>query len=359
MDHLITIIVPVYNVAKYLSKCIRSIINQSYPNLEIILIDDGSTDNSGRLCDQFAKLDKRIRVIHKKNGGLSDARNAGIDLAKGELIAFVDSDDYIHRDMYLRMYEVMLKYHCDIVEVDFQEVNEKVDPNNIPEEYAIKVFDRKCAIINTIVDHYCRNYVWNKLYRKDLWVNIRFPKGRAFEDVYTTHRVINKVTSLVKLEIPLYYYFQRNNSIVRSSSVKNNVDHCEALNETLLFMKEMYPDLLPLVCIKYDYDMFYCLYTLLRKRKQRRNSNVYNHTIAFKIIRTEKYISSTQMFLNLCHQYLLDDYDWLYQQRKIVLFQLTLLKKSLILFYIYVTTLKIFSKIESLTLNISKSKFLN
>ena len=223
---LISVIVPIYNVEKYLRKCVDSILNQTYENLEIILVDDGSTDNCPKICDYYQKKDKRIRVIHKENGGLSDARNCGLDIAKGEYVGFVDSDDFIHH----RMFELLLKYllenNADISICNYTKVTEvdlKIDENIELKE--INCYSKK-EFIKKLVQEDGGKYIvaWNKLYKRKIFDQLRFPYGRQHEDEFIIHHVIDLSKKIVCINEYLYYYLQRNNSIM---SQKFNVKYLD------------------------------------------------------------------------------------------------------------------------------------
>ena len=194
MSMELSIIVPVYKVEKQLEQCIRSILNQSFTNFELILVDDGSPDKCGEICDEYEKKDKRIKVIHKKNGGLSDARNAGLDIAKGKYIGFVDSDDIIHPEMYERMYNFINKYNVDIVQCKFkkfksiEDINKLSNINNTNIEY----YTSKEAIMDMIDNNKINVNTWNKLYKRELFENERFPKGKIHEDEFLTYKLIYK-----------------------------------------------------------------------------------------------------------------------------------------------------------------------
>lgn len=241
MDKLISIIVPVYNVEKYLEECIDSILNQTYKNLEIILVDDGSTDKSGIICEDYAKIDSRIKVIHKKNGGLSDARNVGIDKALGEFIIFVDSDDYIDKDMCQILINYVCEYNVDIVSCNFK----KVFDNNI-EEDNITYFKEKIKILTKeeVLKEYFLTLApeifatWNKLYKKSLFFTdekIRFPVNRLHEDIATTYRLYAESKKVILLNELLYNYRQRNNSIMKKISHKNIEDLIKNMKEYIAF----------------------------------------------------------------------------------------------------------------------------
>lgn len=220
-EPLISIIVPVYKVEKYLNKCVKSIINQTYSNLEIILVDDGSPDNCGKMCDDYAKKDKRIKVIHKKNGGLSDARNKGIEIATGDYIGFVDSDDWINPDMYKILYELLIKYNADIsccnlvrtVE-DIKIEEKKIEVKTFSKEEYLKKYFK-------INSQDCVYYAWNKLYKKSIIDKEQYPVGLTSEDVVGTYKALLKTEKIVETNRVLYYYRYNPNSITGKFSDKD------------------------------------------------------------------------------------------------------------------------------------------
>ena len=229
---LVSVIVPVYKVEKYIHECINSIINQSYDNLEIILVDDGSPDNCGDICDNYALLDNRVKVIHKENGGLSDARNAGLNIAKGEYIVFVDSDDYIDVDMISILYKRIKESRADMAICNYLFVNE----NNVPirEKNAMlpkidKIYTG-LQILRGVTQEEGGYFVtvWNRMYRKELWKNIRFPKGKQHEDEYILHEICLKCSMVVGISRPLYNYRQRKGSIMSSQYDVKRLDVIEA-----------------------------------------------------------------------------------------------------------------------------------
>lgn len=247
----ISVIVPIYNIEQYLKNCVDSIINQSYKNLEIILVDDGSTDNSGKMCDEYKNSDARVKVIHKENGGLASARNIGLDNATGNYIGFIDGDDIIHPDFYSTLYNLLLKENVDIAECNFlripmenslevekilSEENKKQDIENIK-------YDNKHAL-NLLFGSYLTPYikkvvVWNKLYKKELWQNIRFPLGRLHEDEFTTFRILYEAKTFAETNSYLHGYMQTKNSIMRQTiKAKRVQDNLEAYVEACKFFKE-------------------------------------------------------------------------------------------------------------------------
>lgn len=211
----LSIIVPVYKVEQYIHKCVDSILNQTFTDFELILVDDGSPDNCGKICDEYAQRDERVRVIHKKNGGLSDARNFGLKEAKGKYISFIDSDDWV--DLYL--YSDVIGYQedndLDIVCFDVYEVKgEKIKYNNRFDRN--RIFTGDDALYKILTDE-IDNSACDKVYKKKLWENIEFPVGRCFEDVATTYKVFHKAEKVGYYKRAYYYYVKREGSIVASS----------------------------------------------------------------------------------------------------------------------------------------------
>ena len=187
----ISIIVPFYNVEKYAPKCIESIINQTYTNLEIILVDDGSPDTCGKICDDYALKDGRIKVIHKKNAGLSDARNVGIKEATGKYIGFVDGDDYIEKDMYKYLYNLIKENNADISICGVEEVYEDGSIQDEKAKESIEILSKEDAIKELLLDKKVRSHAWDKLYKRELFENIEYPYGRKMEDIATTYKLFD------------------------------------------------------------------------------------------------------------------------------------------------------------------------
>lgn len=215
---LISIVVPVYKVEKYLPKCVDSIRMQTYKNLEIILVDDGSPDNCGMLCEQYAKEDARIKVVHKPNGGLSDARNAGIEIATGRYISFVDSDDYIHPQMIELLLEAIEHENADLSVCSWKKIREgeKVDYKEYIVEQYKSTDGRNIQSVYFEQSDLRVTYTvaWAKLMKRELYDNIRYPKGLLHEDEYTTYKVLYKADKIAYIDAPLYYYLSRENSIM-------------------------------------------------------------------------------------------------------------------------------------------------
>lgn len=222
---MISIIVPVYKVEPYLHQCIDSILKQTYRDIEILLIDDGSPDRCGKICGEYARTDNRIRVFHTENKGLSAARNLGLREAKGEYIGFVDSDDWIEPDMY----EILLKR--------LEETNADISACEILVEYKKNrtTWNRvqntvytNAEIIQALVSFSFYNFTWNKLYKKSVWKGIEFPEGHMYEDVATLYRVLLKTHSVSCTSKPLYHYRMRKSGIMHTYSMKKIMDNWNA-----------------------------------------------------------------------------------------------------------------------------------
>ena len=243
---LISVVVPIYNVEKYLDRCIKSIINQTYENLEIILVDDGSQDKSGEICDLWKLKDNRIKVIHKKNGVLSDARNTGMDLSTGQYISFIDSDDWINEKFYEILINSMDKYNADIVACAVKKVYmEKTILNNenILSENRTYTFNTENALENLIDENILTQTVWNKLYKRECIKDVIFEFGKIHEDEFWTYQVIGNAKKVVYIDEELYYYLQRSGSIMGKPFSLSRIDALEARYRRLNYMKIKFPKL--------------------------------------------------------------------------------------------------------------------
>lgn len=238
MEDLISIVVPIYKVEKYLKRCVDSILAQTYKNLEIILVDDGSPDNCGAICDEYQKQDNRIQVIHKENGGLSDARNKGIDIAKGKYIAFVDSDDFIHPKFIETLYNLCIENNCEIAQVDFKRVyNDHIAV--VPEEKVVQVYTTQEFLYHLYSKDYVKMIVaWNKLYKKELFEQIRYPFGKLHEDEATTYRLVYEAKKIAISNQPLYNYFFEESSITNKKYNEKRLDILEIQKQRAEFFKE-------------------------------------------------------------------------------------------------------------------------
>lgn len=219
---LISVIVPVYKVEAYLDKCIASVASQSYKNLEIILVDDGSPDNCPAMCDAWAEKDHRIKVIHQENAGGGAARNTALDIAQGDLIAFVDSDDYIAPNMYIHLFS-LLEQGADIAECEYSNVT---DDAAVFQECAFKTqkYTAEEAMRLHIQDTAFRQLIWNKLYRREVIGGIRFPVGKKIDDEFFTYQVIGNADTLIRSDRICYAYRQQANSVMHSMHLKKRLE---------------------------------------------------------------------------------------------------------------------------------------
>lgn len=247
---LITVIVPVYMVDKYLEQCIKSIVEQTYSELEIIIIDDGSSDSCSAICDSWAMKDDRIFIVHKKNGGLSSSRNAGLDICKGDYITFVDSDDWIVQNCVSVMHKAMVDNGAEVCSANMNEFDEDTG--------SIHQISKKAFIAGpeeTLMKLY-RTYEFPvsaapKMYLAKIWKELRFPVGRNYEDAYTTYLAVDAAQRIMHLSDALYLYRVRSGSIMTSSFSLSNLDRVRAWKENYLFCKKKYPKVAPYARIQW------------------------------------------------------------------------------------------------------------
>ncbi|MCQ2236862.1 MAG: glycosyltransferase [Bacteroidales bacterium] len=234
---LISVIVPVYNVENYLEKCLNSIVEQSYSNLDIILINDGSTDNSAKICEEFASHDSRIRLINQENQGLSGARNTGIGLIRGKYVTFVDSDDWIDYNYVETLYNLIVEHDADVSVVSFIYEEQVKTTNGVIEKTRVKyndgrvfVFDTHSALRELCRDKVLQNLAWGKIYKSSLWLdnNILYPIGKLYEDVYTAFEIFVRVSKVVVYNVTRYHYRVRVGSIVNSKTWISLYDYVTA-----------------------------------------------------------------------------------------------------------------------------------
>lgn len=239
MEELISIIIPVYNVEQYLEKCIDSLISQTYNNIEILLIDDGSTDNSPKICDEYSKKDSRVRVIHKANGGAASARNVGVAESKGSIIAFVDSDDYVDPDTYFKSYALMKETQSDIV--IYGRYVEYGNIQIIKADAKQDIIDNKEAIIRLNSDSSFDMAVWDKIYRKEVIENIKFPEGITAEDCFVTCRYLYNAKKIAILPEAKYHYIQRKSSVSKGKRIRYDI--IDACYDQKKFIQEVFSDI--------------------------------------------------------------------------------------------------------------------
>ncbi len=245
MQEQVSIIVPVYKVEKYLSKCVESLLKQTYQNIEIILVDDGSPDICGKLCDEYAEKDKRVRVIHKKNGGLSDARNVAIPMASGRFIAFVDSDDWVSAYYVEHLYDAIVKDDSDLACSWFENVFEDSKPQNMAtkELNDYRCLDRTTCLKKMLYQDGVECCAWGKLYKKEIIADLKYPVGKLYEDIPVTYQCVKRAHKVAMVSNVDYFYLQRKASIQYqnfNSRKLDGVNHCRQLMEAV---KKDFPEL--------------------------------------------------------------------------------------------------------------------
>ena len=244
---LISVIVPVYNVQDYLARCLDSILTQTYQNLEIILVNDGSKDHSGAICDEYAARDARVQVIHKENGGLSTARNAGLDLATGEYLSFIDSDDWIASDAYEHLMNLVERYQVQLVSGGNYDVygdSGKMKLGICPEKEEVITAEEFVGRI--FLWQGCDSSVCDKLFHRDLFTTFRFPVGKVSEDVALTYKIVLGAECVAMSERPFYYYYHRTGSISRAVEITEESFHFSQHTETIYaYIRQNHPAIEP------------------------------------------------------------------------------------------------------------------
>lgn len=258
----ISIIVPIYNVEKYLNRCVDSILKQSFVNFELILVNDGSTDSCAQICDNYSKMDKRVRVIHKENGGAADSRNAGLDIAKGEYIGFVDSDDWIENNMYEILFKKAKKFKADVVICRALRIeNGKTFPLREYNWGNIKIFNSIEALKELFLGGIdCSNCT--KIYKKSLYKSIRFPIGKINEDFVVLYKIFNKSEKIIYIKDILYNYEMRKDSITTSTFSIKNFDCYYNAKEAYEYAMNNLPDIKSQAEYYYYYITF-CIFKQL------------------------------------------------------------------------------------------------
>lgn len=236
MEPLISVIIAAYNIEQYLGKCIESVQDQTYTRLEIIIVNDGSTDHVSRIAHEYAEKDDRIVVIDKENGGLSDARNAGLDIARGEYIVLVDGDDFVQKDMIRKMYDRIITENAQLCLCGIRVVDDKDEElgniMTIDKKFANVSYTRE-EVYGLLTDYFNWYYVvaWNKLYKREIFDELRYPKGKIHEDEFLIHHIVGKCEKITMLEDRLYNYVQRDQSITHSGYKLSQLDNAEAFGD--------------------------------------------------------------------------------------------------------------------------------
>ncbi len=240
MNYCVSVIIPIYNSEKYLKKCIESVLNQTYSLLDVVLVDDGSIDKSGNICDHYASIDSRVSVIHQANSGVSEARNAGLKAAKGDYISWVDSDDWIETSMIEKMLESIIISNADMAVCGRCE--------HFRERSLIRNWDKQSVLTKSeaikllLLNNQMQNYLWDKLWRKEVFDGVSFPKGKTYEDIAMMDVLFSKLRTVVCVPLVLYHYQQREGSIVDDRSLENRLNHYDASQKRLNRMVYEYPE---------------------------------------------------------------------------------------------------------------------
>lgn len=307
-NELLSVIVPVYNVEEYLERCIESIIASSYKNIEIILINDGSTDKSIHICEKLKAKDERIKVFHKENEGVSSARNYGLENVKGEYITFVDSDDYIDKHMYTNLMNIMLKEDADIVYCDLVQVKSERDNQVDNKLNGYNIYEKDEFIKDFLLVREAP-FLWNKVFKKNLFQGIKFPVGKIYEDEFVFYKLLHASKTIIHAKYIGYYYFWRDSSIMNSTFSQQQFDLIEAVEEVIHYINEHYPKYVKLAYYKYIYVNM-LLYNKIRnfseyedeKNKLRSNIKSKMHKIPIFLLGKEElklYITAILAILKL------------------------------------------------------------
>lgn len=286
---IVSIIIPIYNVEKYLKECVNSVIRQTFQSIQIILVNDGSTDSCGRICDEYAQKDKRVIVVHKDNGGLSDARNAGLPLAEGTFILYLDSDDYLVPNAVETLVRTQEKTDGDIVLGNFYYTFPDHEVIADAWEQTDMVLDNKQAM-EALIDGRIETFVWGKLMRKEIAEKHQFPKGKVFEDHYWTHFVFADADKVALVALPLVHYRQRENSISFTFDMKR-LDILDGWMNRKAFLEKSYPDLLDICYRRYAERYVELAWLILTRMKG-------NKHVAFQKLRTVNLVLHLQNYLD-------------------------------------------------------------
>lgn len=277
----ISIIVPVYNVEKYLKKCVDSILAQTFQNFELILVDDGSWDGCGDICDSYQRQDFRVRVIHKPNGGLSDARNAGIDAAQGRYLGFIDSDDYISEDMYEMLHRLIVQENADVAACSMYHCYyDHIEPPKVPEE--CMVVDSEQAIAMMLESKKVSVNAVNKLYKREMFHKVRYPVGKLSEDAFVVVELFAQAKKVVISTVPKYYYVHHEGTITSSPFREKDLNVIEAYTKNLDLVSRYFPALKERAMFRYYFAHFYVLDKMVL------SSEFDDFTLRKKIIKTLK-----------------------------------------------------------------------
>ena len=295
-DSMISVIVPIYKVEVYLDKCVQSIAEQTYSNLEIILVDDGSPDGCPAMCDAWAEKDGRIKVVHKENGGLSDARNAGLAVATGEYISFIDSDDWIEPDFLQVLLDAMKQNSAQIADCATRLVDEEGNELSVRGVAEDEVLTTIPALSRLVREDRVYQTVWNKLYHRDVIEGILFEKGRYNEDDFWTYQIFDRAEKVAVVSRPMYNYLQRGGSIM---GVGYNPRRLDGLQARVLRMKylQKYPELATLTRQNLALECLWHLQSILRHLKGQEQKDA--REVVLNILRTTPKVPQKDLTLNV------------------------------------------------------------
>lgn len=251
----ISVIIPIYNQEKYLEKCLSSIMVQTYPYLEVLMVDDGSTDRTEEICKEFQSRDIRFKHIRQKNAGVAAARNKGLDSATGDIIGFIDPDDWVEPNFYERLMELYHQSNADIVSCGRLEVFNEDDKADLNQKYEVEYCDTVQALALLAENQKVKSHLWNRIYRPKVFDNLRFEEDRVYEDIWILHQVFAKAEKFLFTEEPLYYYRQHPLSIVRAVTIKKQLDHCYAHQCRYDFLVGCYPNLEKDIIRNYSFEV--------------------------------------------------------------------------------------------------------
>lgn len=319
----ISVIIPVYNVEKYLNRCLDSLLAQTYQNLQIILVDDGSTDGSAAICDEYAAIDGRINVIHKENGGLSSARNAGLKIADGEYVGYVDSDDWVEPDMYYSMVYAAMDNEAQLVACRYKQIMpDQVIDNGSPDVVVLNQKELLDIYVNEHPKYIIYNSVWSKLYRRDLVSDLQFPEGRNSEDIVYTTTAFCRLSRAVYIDKGLYNYVTG-----RPDSIMNDAKSGKrCLEDEIPFLKEqiqIYKDNGFTEIAKQATYMFYIRLMSYYVKYRRSKMDEYAHAIATIFVNDREQVIESQKCsrasrgYNLRMKLMLASPDWYYRIEKL------------------------------------------
>lgn len=307
-DTAISVIVPVYKVEKYLDKCVKSILNQTFRDFELLLVDDGSPDQCGAMCDAYAAKDSRIKVLHKKNGGLSDARNYGMQFAKGEYFTFIDSDDFIEPSYLEVLYQLVTKYQVKISAVSTNNVQENADYEPKCQESISKKAGIEEGIRRMLVRDPFGIAAWGKLYHRALFQTVQYPVGRLYEDMLTTPYLFDQCDAIAFSDAKLYCYLERNDSIMHRPVKEKDLQAFEGMQLTLDYLEKKYSGLHEASVCRYTYDTIGVIFSRLiwhkdylkiAKQIKKRDRSAWKEALHNPYLKKGKKLQLLLMLINL------------------------------------------------------------